>query len=36
MAIRGKWADGSPLLAIPNYARENRGGNSAVWLNGQK
>jgi len=36
MAIRGKWADGSPLLAIPNYARENRGGISAVWLNGQK
>jgi hypothetical protein len=24
VAIRGKWADGSPLLAIPNYARLNR------------
>ena len=25
MAIKGTWADGSPLLAIPNYARLNRG-----------
>jgi hypothetical protein len=34
MTIKGKWSDGSPLLAIPNYARENRGGgNSVVWLN---
>lgn len=24
MVIRGQWADGSPLLAIPNYARTNR------------
>ncbi len=24
MAITGTWADGSPLLAIPNYARLNR------------
>jgi hypothetical protein len=24
MAIKGSWADGSPLLAIPNYARNNR------------
>ena len=32
--IKGKWSDGSPLLAIPNYARENRGaGESLVWLN---
>lgn len=23
MTIKGKWADGSPLLAIPNYARLN-------------
>jgi DUF1680 family protein len=36
MAIKGEWADGSPLLAIPNYARENRGGSSVVWLNGRK
>src|ERR1035437_3694479 len=26
MAIKGSWADGSPLLAIPNYARNNRSG----------
>ena len=26
MAITGTWADGSPLLAIPNYARLNRLG----------
>ena len=33
MVIKGKWSDGSPLLAIPNYARENRGvGESVVWL----
>jgi hypothetical protein len=33
MVIKGKWSDGSPLLAIPNYARENRGGGqSLVWL----
>lgn len=25
MTIKGKWADGSPLTAIPNYARMNRG-----------
>jgi DUF1680 family protein len=24
MTISGKWADGSPMLAIPNYARMNR------------
>ncbi len=32
MVITGQWSDGSPLLAIPNYARENRGGKSTVWL----
>jgi DUF1680 family protein len=33
MVIKGKWSDGSPLLAIPNYARENRGpATSLVWL----
>jgi DUF1680 family protein len=26
MVINGKWADGSPLVAIPNYARMNRAG----------
>ena len=24
IVINGKWADGSKLLAIPHYARENR------------
>jgi DUF1680 family protein len=32
MAVEGKYADGSPLLAIPNYVRENRGGRSVVWI----
>jgi DUF1680 family protein len=33
MVIKGKWSDGSPLLAVPNYARENRGADrSLVWL----
>jgi DUF1680 family protein len=36
MAIKGEWADGSPLVAIPNFARENRGGTSAIWINGRK
>jgi hypothetical protein len=26
VAITGQWADGSPMLAIPNYARMNRVG----------
>lgn len=26
--IKGKWADGTPLIAIPNYARNNRLGQS--------
>lgn len=28
LTIKGQWADGSPLLAIPNYARNNRGEGS--------
>jgi DUF1680 family protein len=32
MAVEGKYADGSPLLAIPNYVRENREGRSVVWI----
>lgn len=32
MVIRGQFADGKPLLAIPNYARNNRGGRSIVWI----
>ena len=31
VAIHGTWADGSPLTAVPNYARLNRGGRSLVW-----
>lgn len=30
--IHGQFADGSPMTAIPNYARENRGGRSIVWI----
>ena len=39
--ITGKWADGSPFLAIPYYARQNhrgdgagnqRGVRSSVWI----
>jgi DUF1680 family protein len=30
MAIQGQWADGSPMLAIPNYARNNRTGAAAA------
>lgn len=30
--IRGEFADGKLLLAIPNYARLNRGGRSVVWV----
>ncbi len=40
VVVKGKWADGSPLLAVPHYARLNRGevtpaGQpvvSKVWL----
>jgi DUF1680 family protein len=30
MTIKGTWADGSPLLAVPNYARNNRLGDAAA------
>ena len=30
--IKGQFTDGKPLLAVPNYARLNRGGRSIVWL----
>ncbi|KAB2641267.1 MAG: Tat pathway signal protein [Verrucomicrobia bacterium] len=30
--IKGCFSDGKPLLAIPNYARLNRGGRSLVWI----
>jgi DUF1680 family protein len=36
VAINGQWADDSKLLAIPNYARNNRGGRSIVWFNAQR
>jgi DUF1680 family protein len=32
LAIEGAYANGSPLLAIPYYARLNRGGRSMVWI----
>lgn len=32
MTIRGKFTDGTPFTAIPNYARNNRGGRSVVWI----
>jgi DUF1680 family protein len=35
MTIQGKLADGTPFKAIPNYARNNRGGRSVVWMKDQ-
>jgi hypothetical protein len=35
LVIKGSFADGKPLLAIPNYARLNRGGRSLVWMKTQ-
>ena len=42
VVIKGAWADGSSLLAIPNYARENRAAHlrrhivrSMVWMKDQ-
>jgi DUF1680 family protein len=32
MSIHGKFANGTPLQAVPNYARLNRGGRSLVWM----
>ena len=32
LVIKGQFADGQPLMAIPNYARLNRGGRSLVWM----
>ena len=32
MVIKGTFADGKPMMAIPNYARLNRGGRSIVWV----
>jgi DUF1680 family protein len=33
--ITGTFNNGSHLVAIPNYARLNRGGTTAVWFKGQ-
>lgn len=30
--VLGASVDGKPLLAVPNYARLNRGGRSIVWI----
>ncbi len=35
MTIKGAYSNGAPLLAIPNYVRNNRGGRSMVWLKDQ-
>jgi hypothetical protein len=35
VALEGKWADGTPLLAIPNYARNNRKVPSPAASQGQ-
>ncbi len=32
VVIKGTFADGSKLTAVPNYARLNRGGRSLVWI----
>jgi len=35
IVVKGTWADGKPLTAIPNWARNNRGGRSTVWIKDQ-
>jgi len=32
LVIKGAFANGAPLMAVPNYARLNRGGRSLVWI----
>ena len=32
VVLKGQAADGTPLTAVPNYARLNRGGRSMVWM----
>ena len=34
MAVTGQWQDGSPMLAVPNYARMNRVGQAAAFAAG--
>jgi len=35
IAVRGRWADGSPMLAVPNYTRTNRVGPSTEFPSGR-
>ena len=35
LKITGTWTNGTPLIAIPNYSRLNRGGSSDVWVRDQ-
>jgi len=30
--IKGAFTSGAPMIAIPNYVRNNRGGRSLVWI----
>ncbi len=32
VVLSGSFTDGTPLRAIPNYARNHRGGRSIVWM----
>jgi DUF1680 family protein len=32
MILKGRWKDGSPMIAVPNYARMNRVGMPAEYL----
>jgi len=43
VVIKGTWSDGSPMLAVPNYARENRASHlrrhitrSMVWIEDER
>ncbi len=35
LKITGTWSNSTPLIAIPNYSRLNRGGSSDVWVRDQ-
>jgi DUF1680 family protein len=35
MVIKGTFTNGAAMTAIPNYARNNRGGRSIVWIKDQ-
>jgi DUF1680 family protein len=32
VVVKGQWTNGSALTAVPNFARDNRGGRSIVWM----